>query len=529
MSSWTATKVGDVGSEVNAELHGGAMQDADGEDLGLTGSGGRLVVASNRLPLVLERTTDGWTAEAGSGGLVTAMTPLLAKHGGCWVGWPGTVELDEGELEELIEPLSRRAGYEFVPVPLTEEERDDYYYGFANEVLWPLLHDLQTRFRFKPEYWDAYRSVNRKFARVLERTVRPGDYVWAHDYHLMGVAEALRDRGYDGPLGYFLHTPFPPEDILIKLPWRSELLEALLGYDLLGFQTLRDQRNFLSGLRRFSPELRIEGEGRLVTVSRNDRSTRVGAFPIGIDFDEFVEMARSDETEEEVRRLRSNLPDRTLILSVNRLDYTKGIPNQIRAFATLLEREPELRGRVSLVEVVVPSREHIPEYHDLLKEVERLVGEINGRFEVGGWVPVHFLYRTLDRPELVAYYREADVALVTPLKDGMNLVSKEYCAASVDGNGVLVLSEFAGSAAQLQEGALLVNPYDTVMTAEALRRAVAMPAEERRRRMSALRDVVRREDIHWWQDTLSRAAGGEDLSGLAEPREHSPFPARSAS
>lgn len=428
------------------------------------------------------------------------------------------MEVAGEKLEELLAPVGERQGYEFVPVPLTREERDAYYYGFANEVLWPLLHDLQSKFRFEPEYWDAYRAVNGKFARVLREEVREEDFIWAQDYHLMGLAEALRREGHSGPVGHFLHTPFPPQDILIRLPWRDEILRTLLHYDLLGFQTLRDRRNFVAGLRRLVPEIQLEGEGQLVTCRWDGRETRVGAFPIGIDFREFVETATSDETAGERESVRDNLPDRQLVLCVSRLDYTKGIPNQLRAFRVMLDRHPELREEVSLVQVVVPSREHIPEYDELRAEIERLVGEINGQFGVGGWVPVHFLYRSLDRPELVAYYREADVALVAPLKDGMNLVAKEYCASSVDEEGVLVLSEFAGAAAQLQDGALLVNPHDTVATADALRRALTMEEVERYERMHRLREVVRREDVHWWLDGYTRAARGDDdpLPGLRD-------------
>ncbi len=498
------------------------MVQGEGSGLAPTAGDGRLIVASNRLPVVLERTEEGWEVEAGSGGLVTAMSPVLREHGGRWVGWPGAVDVERGDLEEAVARAGEREGYEFVAVPLSRQERDDYYHGFANEVLWPLLHDLQTKFRFVPEYWDAYRAVNRKFARVLDEAADEGDFIWAHDYHLMGVAEALRARGREGPMGFFLHTPFPPEDVLVKLPWRGEIMEGLLDYDLLGFQTLRDLRNFVDGLRRLVPDARVEGEGRLVRARSDGRTVTVGAFPIGIDFGEFVETAASPEADREAEQIRANLPARKLVLSVNRLDYTKGIPAQLRAFGTLLERNPELREEVSLISVVVPSREHIPEYHDLREDVERLVGEVNGRFAVGGWVPVHFLYRSLDRPELVAYYREAAVALVTPLKDGMNLVAKEYCASSLDEDGVLVLSEFAGAAAQLQDGALLVNPYDAVETAGTLRRALTMDEGERRERMHRLREVVRREDIHWWLDAYARAARGEDGSDLPELRRYVP-------
>ena len=475
--------------------------------------GRRIVVASNRLPVSLQRTGDGWEVEPGSGGLVTALAPVLRSRGGVWVGWPGTVKADD-ELEEVLNRATRDAGYRLEPVRLTREERDNYYYGFSNEVLWPLLHDLQTLFRFDPDYWSAYETVNRSFAETMAGVAGPDDYLWVHDYHLMLVASALRDLGVENRIGYFLHTPFPPPDILVKLPWRTRVLSALLCYDLLGFQTVRDRNNFLACAGQFLRDVRVEGEGTVVRCDFEDRRVRVGAFPVSIDFDDFDRIARSDPVVSLMQDLGGIAPGGHMILGVDRLDYTKGIPNRIDAFRTVLERNPSLRGRLTLVQIVVPSREHIPEYHDLKRQIERMVGEINGRFTTDTWVPVHYRYRSLDRPALVAHYRKASVALVTPLKDGMNLVAKEYCAANVDLDGVLVLSEFTGAAAQLQDGALLVNPYDTIEVADAIARATRMPSEERHRRMERLRSVVRDQDVYWWVETFARAASSSELLPL---------------
>ncbi len=475
--------------------------------------GRRIVVASNRLPVSLQRTGDGWEVEPGSGGLVTALAPVLRSRGGVWVGWPGTVKADD-ELEGVLDRATRDAGYRLEPVPLTREERDNYYYGFSNEVLWPLLHDLQTLFRFDPDYWSAYETVNRSFAATMARVAGPDDYLWVHDYHLMLVAASLRGMGIKNRIGYFLHTPFPPPDILVKLPWRMQVLGALLCYDLLGFQTIRDRNNFLACAGQFLRNVRVEGEGTVVRCDFEDRSVRVGAFPISIDFDDFDRTARSDQVVSLMQDLGGIAPGGHMILGVDRLDYTKGIPNRIDAFRIVLERNPSLRGKLTLVQIVVPSREHIPEYHDLKRQIERMVGEINGRFTTDTWVPVHYRYRSLDRPALVAHYRKASVALVTPLKDGMNLVAKEYCAANVDLDGVLVLSEFTGAAAQLQDGALLVNPYDTIEVAEAIGRAARMPSDERHRRMERLRSVVRDQDVYWWVETFARAASSPELPPL---------------
>jgi trehalose 6-phosphate synthase len=293
-----------------------------------------------------------------------------------------------------------------------------------------------------------------------------------------------------------------------------QVLGALLCYDLLGFQTIRDRNNFLACAGQFLRDVRVEGEGTVVRCDFEERSVRVGAFPISIDFEDFDRVARSPEVGSLMADLSGIAPGGQMILGVDRLDYTKGIPNRLDAFRIVLERNPSLRGKLTLVQIVVPSREHIPEYHDLKEEIERMVGEINGRFTSDSWVPVHYRYRSLRRPALVAHYRKASMALVTPLKDGMNLVAKEYCAASVDLDGVLILSEFTGAAAQLQEGALLVNPYDTIEVAEAIGRAARMAPEERRQRMERLRTVVRDQDVYWWVETFARAASSAGLPPL---------------
>ncbi|HKK08343.1 MAG TPA: trehalose-6-phosphate synthase [Gemmatimonadota bacterium] len=476
--------------------------------------GRRIVVASNRLPLVMESTEEGWEVEAGSGGLVTALAPVLRSTGGVWVGWPGlTGPLDEA-FREKLERVTRDAGYELEPVPLSERERDDYYYGFSNEVLWPLLHDLQTLLRFDPDYWEAYRRVNRRFAAAMARVARVDDYLWVQDYHLMLAAAALRELDVANRIGYFLHTPFPSPDILVKLPWRTEILRGLLQYDLVGFQTVRDRDNFLECVGLFLRDARVEGEGPVVVCTCGGREVRVGAFPISIDFDDFDRLARSDRVSAYMEELEGIAPRGQMMLGVDRLDYTKGILNRLDAYEATLERHPELRGRITFVQLVVPSREHIPEYHELKQQIERRVGEINGRFTRESWVPVHYLYRSLDRPELVAHYRKASIALVTPLKDGMNLVAKEFCASSVDGHGVLILSEFAGAAPQLQEGALLVNPYDTVEVAEAIARAASMTPEERRGRMERMRAVVREWDVYRWVESFALAASSREVPDL---------------
>ncbi len=468
-------------------------------------SDNRLLIVSNRLPIVLARTESGQPQiEPGSGGLINALNPVLRDRGGLWVGWPGTTEEEALDVAPLLAEAARDLGYAFVPVGLTAAERDKFYLGFSNEIIWPLFHDLQSRCNFDPSYWATYELVNHKFARVVAQTARNGDYIWVHDYHLTHVAKELRTLNLHVLIGFFLHIPFPAPDIFLKLPWRTQILEALLAYDMLGFQTARDQHNFVQCVMQLLPDVVLLDQGEVTVAHVGKREVRFGAFPIGIDFGALVEQAASSDVTRRMRHIRTRLPDMKLILGVDRLDYTKGIPQRLEAFRHALLRYPELRERVVLTQVVVPSRTTIREYHELKVSVERLVSEINGQFSEPGWVPIHYINRPLEWPQLLAYYRAADIALVTPLKDGMNLVAKEYCACSLE-DGVLILSEFAGAAAQLKQDALLVNPYDVEGVAEAIERAWAMPEEERWLRMQAMRRTIREQDIFWWVDAFLRS------------------------
>ncbi|HEY0514002.1 MAG TPA: trehalose-6-phosphate synthase [Thermoanaerobaculia bacterium] len=479
----------------------------------------RLLVVSNRLPIVLEKQSDGWGLKPGAGGLVSALAPVLSHRGGVWVGWPGMPLERGGAWESVLHEGYRERGYELVPVLLSDDEVKGFYDGFANAVLWPLFHDLLGQCHFKPAFWYAYLAVNEKFANCVLEHGREGDFIWVQDYQLIHVAELLRRHEEDARIGFFLHIPFPPLDILLKLPWRGQILRALLSYDLLGFQTPRDTRNFLTCIENLLPEMEIDDGGPITEVRVGSRRVRVGAFPIGIDFKSYEDSARSGEVSRRMLELRERMGPAELILGVDRLDYTKGLIERLEAFRNALQRHRELRERVILFQVVVPSRERVLEYQTLKADVERLVGEINGEFSSAGWVPVQYHYKSLARRDLIALYRMARVGFVTSIKDGMNLVAKELCAAQVDGGGVLVLSEFAGAAAQLQDGALLVNPHDIEGMADALKAAFDMPEEERRRRMEGMREVVRDEDIFWWVDYYLQAALGtvpDDFRALKE-------------
>jgi len=482
-----------------------------------------LVVLSNRLPFALARDGEGgWKVEPGSGGLVTALRPVLQDRGGRWIGWPGVTREELEDAAAVFADARQHYGFDLVPVPLSNAERDDFYHGFSNEVLWPLFHDLPSLCRFRPRYWQAYQAVNRRFAEVTAAEAGAEDFVWIHDYQLIAVARELRELGLRSRIGFFLHIPFPPLDIFLKLPWRFQILRALLEHDLIGFQTVGGRRNFLQCVRLLIKSAEISGKGDVQTVTVDGRTVRVGSFPISIDAAEFARRAGDPAVIEKFRSLRADEPNRRIVLGVDRLDYTKGIPLKLEAFRTLLLRYPELAGRVTLFQVVLPSREDIPRYQRQKVDIERLVGEINGQFTRSGWVPVHYIYRNLEWPRLPAYYLAADVALITPLKDGMNLVAKEYCATHVNDDGALVLSEFAGAAAQLQRGAFLVNPYDTEGVAASLERALRLSPREQRLRMRRMRQAVSDYDIYRWVDNFLEAAISRDLHDFPIHEEYFP-------
>src|SRR4029077_7575928 len=400
-------------------------------------------------------------------------------------------------------------------------ERDEFYYGYSNEVIWPLFHDLQNFCNFEPAYWQAYKDVNDRYADAIARSAQPDDFIWVHDYHLMYVAQALREQSVSGKLSgltFFLHIPFPAYDIFSKLPQPQRLLGALLQFDLLGFQTRRDVRNFLQCVRRVMTDAKVVPRRGLQLVRFENREIRLGHFPIGIDFESFEKGALSEPVARRSQQLRAGFPDCQLILGVDRLDYSKGIPERLRAYRDALERHPELRGRVVLIQVVVPSRVEIPRYHEFKHRIDRLVGDINGRFSTSNWLPVQYHFRGLDRDDLLAHYRACDIAFVTPLKDGMNLVAKEYCACRIENDGVLILSQFAGAAEQLKTGALLVNPYDVEEMADTILKAFRMNQAERSARMKRMRRGARDEDVFVVVDSFLKAGAQIGASSARVPR-----------
>ena len=442
-----------------------------------------VVIAANRLPVM--RTEDGWAPSPG--GLVRALLPMLRDTGGTWVGWTGNPDDD-------IEPFTLE-GVDLRPVPISAEEIELYYEGFSNDGLWPLYHDALRESTYSSEQWDAYVRVNQRFADALGDIAPPGAVVWIHDYQLQLVPKMLREQRSDVIIGFFLHIPFPPYELFSRLPWRTEVVEGLLGCDLLGFQRPMGASNFIVAAKQL---LRVDAHDNV--IENPEHRTYLGSFPISIDVADVEEVAAGRSTRQRMSQIRARLGDpEVILLGVDRLDYTKGIGLRLKAFAALLESGQLEAGRHVLVQVATPTREAVEHYQDERHEVERLVGAINGRYSRLGLPVVHYLYQTLPFDELIALYRAGDVMLVTPFRDGMNLVAKEYAAAHIDGDGVLVLSEFAGAADELTD-AVLVNPHDEHALQQAIVTAVEMHRHERRERMAALRDQIRKSDVQGWAD-----------------------------
>lgn len=471
-----------------------------------------LTIVSNRLPIVMHREESGWEIEPGSGGLVQAMTPILERLGGRWVGWPGVASEDgKGWYPELVKS-SEESHFDLEPVILCNEEIERFYAGFANSIIWPLFHGFPDRCDFDPEFYRAYLEVNQKFARTIMDCAGREDFLWIHDYHLIDTGRLLREEGQKGKLAFFLHIPFPSMENFSKLPWRKDILEALLAYDLIGFQTKRDLHNFLQCIEGLDGRLQVEAHGEeVVWLTRKGRSIRAGFFPIGMHFEEFDRRARTARVAERTLELQEEIGPYKILLGVDRLDYTKGLLRRLEAYECALEEHPDLLEEIVFFQLVVPSRESVPEYQLLKQEFDRIVGRINGRFSTASWQPIRYLYNTVEPEELAALYRAAAVAVVTPLRDGMNLVAKEYCACQVHESGVLILSEFAGAAAQLGSAALLVNPYDLEATAKAIYQAITMPEDERVARMRGLRKAVREQDVFWWAERFVSAVLDPEL------------------
>ena len=446
----------------------------------------RPILVANRLPVTIgvDPDTGQQTLTHSVGGLVTGLRPLHESSGGLWVGYPGA-EPDDDVRRQLTE-------HNLVPVELDPQDYEDYYEGYSNDAIWPLFHYFTEFGSFVPEQFEAYRRVNQRFADVICDLAEPGDAVWVHDYHLMLLPRMLRDRGLDVRIGFFLHIPFPADETFRILPQRVEILRGLLGADLIGMHTYDYTYNYLRSVRRI---LGIESQAG--TVRMRDHNVRVEAHPLGIDTAEFQEKAYSQNAERFLTQLKRTIGDRQVILGVDRLDYTKGLLLKLQAFERLLERSPRWAERVLFMQLAVPTRAGIDTYQDLKSEVERRVSEINGIYGSPLLSPINYLYQTVTQEELCALYRVADVCFVSPVRDGLNLVAKEYVVCRDDGGGALVISEFAGAVSELGE-ALRVNPWDIEGTADQLERALEMSLGERNERMMPMHSRVIQNDVHHW-------------------------------
>ena len=459
---------------------------------GSNGHTGRLYIVSNRLPVSVEREAEGFSYHPSVGGLATSLTALKWSSEMIWLGWPGVNALSPAEAQQVERTLTEEYGC--LPLFPPEELFELFYTGFSNGCIWPLFHYFPQYAHYDWEEWEAYRAINQIFADRLVDLLRPEDSVWVHDYHLLLVPAMVRRALPEANIGFFLHIPFPSYEVFRMLPWREELLKGMIGADLIGFHSFSYARHFLSSLLRI---LGLEQEfGRVIY---EERPVNVETFPLGIDVDRFVSAHQLPGVQAELSDLRRQTGGRKVVLSVDRLDFTKGIVQRLLAFEAFLETYPEWQGEVSLLSLCVPSRTSVPEYQNLKRQVDELVGRINGRFGEPGWVPIWYLYRKLPFDELVSLYLLADVALVTPLRDGMNLVAKEYLAARHDGTGVLVLSETAGSAEELGE-ALIVNPHDSRSIVASLLQALEMPVTEQQRRNRPMISRLRRYTTRRWAE-----------------------------
>ncbi|MEZ4293952.1 MAG: bifunctional alpha,alpha-trehalose-phosphate synthase (UDP-forming)/trehalose-phosphatase [Polyangiaceae bacterium] len=455
--------------------------------------GGRLLIASNRLPVTLKDERGALRLVPSSGGLATALRSPHERSGGLWFGWPGDLtHATASEKQQITEELTR---LRTAPLAISPREVASYYDGFSNGVLWPLLHYMLDKVRLDAEHdFSVYKEINRRFAEAIAKEHKAGDVIWVQDYQLCLVPGYLRKLLPHATIGFFLHVPFPSAEVFRILPWREEILKGLLGADLIGFHTAGYRHNFAH-----AAALVLGLDLGVDTIAYDDRTVRIGVYPIGVDAASFEEAAGRSDVRNEIEKLRASLGKKRLVLGIDRLDYTKGIPRRLLAIDRLLSREPRMRDEIHFLQVAVPTREKVEHYSELRRTVNELVGRLNSHHGSPSGVPIHFLYRSIPFAQLAALYRAADVMLVTPLRDGMNLVAKEYVATRTDDQGVLVLSELAGAADGLPE-ALTVNPYDLGGVARATSRALEMSSAEQRLRMMAMRARVRRGNVHAWAE-----------------------------
>lgn len=449
----------------------------------------RLIIVANRLPVRKIQIGKDVSWETSPGGLVSALAPFLQQHSGVWVGWTGSHSSAERSFK--VNKILHQ------PVPISAKELNDFYYGFCNATLWPLYHDSVSEPRYHRHWWKPYVEINERFAKATSKLSMNGDLVWVHDYQLQLVPQMLRKYSPKSRIGFFLHIPFPPVELFAHLPWRQRILEGLLGSDVLGFQTEDSVKNFKEAVTRFTDakvrDSEIRYKGRRILTKEH---------PITVDVDRYEQAAKKESVISRTKQIKKNLAHkRKIILGIDRLDYTKGIDKRLKAFETLLQQQRISIDDFVFMQVVVPSREKIGAYNDLKTHIEMMVGHLNGEFATAGKVPVQYFHRSLAFEELIAFYKAADLMLVTPLRDGMNLVCKEYICTRTEEDGCLILSEFAGAASELKDS-LIINPYDVDGLADSIERGLRLTPAEINARMKKLRQVVKARNVHEWAESF---------------------------
>ncbi len=458
----------------------------------------RLLIISNRLPVNIEKGKEGLNYKQSVGGLATAVSSFYQEYSSLWIGWPGITSdrITKTERDEITGYL--KDTYKSHPVFLSQEALERFYYGFSNKTLWPLFHYFPLNTVYDEELWRSYVKVNASFCAAVTDVAQPDDVLWIHDYHLLLLPQMIRERLPGVSIGFFLHIPFPSFEIFRLLPWRKQILSGILGSDLVGFHTYEYAQHFMKSCHRL-----LGHEFNLGQTIVDDRVVKADIFPIGINYEKFHETAAQDEVKREIANLRKKVGSRKIILSVDRLDYSKGLLKRLEAIEIFLKEYPEYREKVTFIQLTVPSRERVEQYRILKGQIETLVGKINGRYGTIGWVPVWYLYRSLPFTRLVALYQVSDIALITPLRDGMNLVAKEYLATKRDKQGVLILSEMAGAAAELGE-AIIVNPNDTAEVVNKIKAGLEMGEEEKASRVGSMQERISFYNVsRWAADFLS--------------------------
>lgn len=449
----------------------------------------KIIIVSNRLPIKIERINGELVYKSSEGGLATGLSSVYREGQNLWIGWPGIDLSNATDQQEVARDLKQE---NMIPVFFTSEEIELFYEGFSNATIWPLFHYFSQFAIYEQTLFEAYVKANQKFCDIVVKVSGPGDIIWIHDYQLLLLPQMVRKELPAIRIGFFQHIPFPSYEAFRLLPWRKEILLGMLGSDLIGFHTYDDTRHFLSSVNRIAALPSTKG-----VINVDSRHVEVDSFPMGIDYDKYKEAASSPETLKREVDYRTSIGKQKLMLSIDRLDYSKGIPQRLLALEMFFERHPDFIGLVSLLMIVVPSRDNVGEYKRLKEEIDLLVGRINGTLGTIHWTPIHYFYRSFSLHALSAFYRMADVALVTPMRDGMNLVCKEYIASKLDSPGVLILSEMAGAAKELSD-AILINPNDINQIVDAIYTALTMPVEDQMVHISVMKDTLKRYNIHHW-------------------------------